>query len=137
MCVCVCKGKGRADTSLSVVLMVPLTTRQLLHIGVVLAVGSKHKDSHTQAFAHAHTLIIGCQDKKEPVGLSAFFFPPQLSFLYSVSVMAEFTYGSGRPTHNTHPAVHTDVFYVFVSMCHVSPPSLACLLNCQRLAPAA
>lgn len=71
----VCTDRGRADTSLSVVLMVPLTTQQLLHIGVVLAVGLKHTPQRlTQSDPHMHALIISCRDKKSQL-VSAPFIP--------------------------------------------------------------
>lgn len=81
--VCVCTGKRRADTSLSVVLMVPLTTQQLLHIGVVLAVGfipQRHAQTHTFGLAHAHTEV-SCHDKKSQ-SLSAPFLPHSLSLFF-------------------------------------------------------
>lgn len=102
--VCARTGKRRADTTLSVVLMVPLTTQQLLHIDVVLAVGLKLKDTHTESGLHMHPLKSAVMIKRASWSLCLFSPTPCLS---SFSVMAEFTYGSCRPTH-THPAVHTE-----------------------------
>lgn len=134
LCVCVCTGKGRGDTSLSVVLMVPLTTQQLLHIGVVLAVGLKHKNSHTRACTctqWSSTVRI----KRASRSLRLFSPPNSLSLLCFCDGRIYVLFRRANAQHT--PCCSHRRFYVCVSMCHVSPPSLACLLSCQRLAPAA
>lgn len=119
LCVCVCTGEGRADTSLSVVLMVPLTTQQLLHIGVVLAVGFKHKDSHTRAFAHAHTLIIGCQDEKSR-SVSAPFSSPLNSLFFTLFLWWQNLRMVQADQHTTHTLLFTQMSSMCVSPCVMS-----------------
>lgn len=124
MCVCVCTGKRR-DTSLSVVLMVPLTTQQLLHIDVVLAVGFKTHTTKT----HTHSRVCTCtlksavMIKRASRSLCLFSSTPCLC---SFSMMAEFTYGSFRLAH-IH-AVHTDHLHLFPSP---DPSCVRLHVSCQ------
>lgn len=102
---CVFTGKRREDTSLSVVLMVPLTTQQWPHI--VLAVGLKHvPERHTNGLAHAHTEI-GCHDKRSRL-VSAPFLPHSPVPALFLRRQNLHVVHSDQHTHTrTHPAVHT------------------------------
>ncbi len=121
--VCTRTGKHRADTSLSVVLMVPLTTQQLLHIDVVLALGLKHTHTHTIGLAHAHPEV-SCHDKKNQL-VSVPLLPDSLYLLFFYDGRINIWFMQT----NTHPTVHTassPAHFPASPMC-VSPPIMSVL----------
>lgn len=103
VCVRACVGSHKVDTSLSVVLMVPLTTQQLLHISVVLAVGLKRTaETHTHRHTHSSLRMNTLKSAVTMRGVGCRLCPPRVPGLLSVSVMEEFKYNSCTHTPRLH-----------------------------------